>query len=271
MTLSAIPFKKTAQYFTQEIANGITIDLVSIPGGEFLMGSPETEADRQSNEGPQRLVKVQPFFMGKYPVTQEQWKVIASLPKIDRKIDPDPSSFKGNSFPVEQVSWHDAMEFCARLSKKTDRIYTLPSEAQWEYACRAGTTSPFHFGETIDSKYANYDADYVYGPGEKGEYREQTTPVGSFKVANRFGLYDMHGNVWEWCADHWHESYEDAPRDASTWLDQNASEDAERLLRGGSWFFHPRNCRAAFRLRVEAGYRDSNVGFRLISATRILA
>ena len=271
MTLSAIPFKKTAQYFTQEISNGITIDLVSIPGGEFLMGSPETEADRQSFEGPQRLVRVQPFFMGKYPVTQEQWESVAGLPKIDRKLDLEPSNFKGKTLPVEQVSWHDAMEFCARLSKKTNRTYTLPSEAQWEYACRAGTTSPFHFGETIDSNYANYNADYVYGLGEKGESRSTTTPVGFFKVANRFGLYDMHGNVWEWCADHWHESYEDVPRDDLAWLDQNASEDARRLLRGGSWNIHPRDCRAAFRGRDAAGVRDFNLGFRLISSTRILA
>ncbi len=270
MTLTAIPFKKTTQYFTQEIANGVTIDLVSIPGGSFLMGSPETEADRRDNEGPQRRIKVEPFFMGKYPVTQEQWKAVASLSQVNRKLDLEPSHFKGNTLPVETVSWHDAIEFCARLSKKTNRTYTLPSEAQWEYACRAGTSTPFHFGETIDSKYANYNANYVYGPGEKGEYRKQTTPVGSFNVANRFGLYDMHGNVFEWCLDHWHESYKDAPRDASAWLDQNASEDAERLLRGGSWFNAPWYCRAAYRGRPRADGRPDDIGFRLMAFTRSL-
>jgi formylglycine-generating enzyme required for sulfatase activity len=156
-------------------------------------------------EKPQHQVTVQPFSMGKFQVTQVQWKAVATLTKVNRDLKPEPSKFKGDNRPVEQVSWYDAIEFCDRLSRKTGKPYRLPSEAEWEYACRAGTTTPFHFGETITSELANYNANYTYGAGVKGIYREQTTPVGSFGVANSFGLYDMHGQVWEWCADHWHD------------------------------------------------------------------
>jgi formylglycine-generating enzyme required for sulfatase activity len=149
--------------------------------------------------------------MGKFPVTQAQWRAVAALPKINTDLDPDPSYFNGANRPVEQVSWDEAMEFCRRLSKKTGRDYRLPSEAEWEYACRAGTNKPFHFGKRITSDLANYNGNSVYGNAPKGKYREETTPVGSLKVANAFGLYDMHGNVWEWCADGWHENYEGAP------------------------------------------------------------
>ena len=145
------------------------------------------------------------FFLAKYPITQSQWRFIAQLPQVHRELDLDPSRFKGNDLPVESVSWYDAVEFCDRLSQYTGRPYTLPSEAEWEYACRAGTTSIFHFGETITTDLENYNGTETYGAGVKGIYREETTVVGSFKVANAFGLYDMHGNVSEWCLDDWHE------------------------------------------------------------------
>ncbi|MHC5719615.1 MAG: formylglycine-generating enzyme family protein, partial [Nostoc sp.] len=161
--------------------------------------------------------------------------------------------FKGEQRPVEQVSWYDAVEFCDRLSDHTkrQRQYRLPSEAEWEYACRAGTTTPFHFGETITSELANYDATSTYGRGVEGTYRKETTPVGSFNAANAFGLYDMHGNVWEWCLDDWHNNYERAPTDGSPWFDNKNDnlyqKQGNAVLRGGSWLYYPRDCRSASR------------------------
>jgi formylglycine-generating enzyme required for sulfatase activity len=164
---------------------------------------------------------------------------------------------------VVQVSWHEAMEFCSRLSQRTGRHYMLPSEAQWEYTCRAGSRTPFAFGETITTDLANYRGTSTYGDGPKGDYRQQTTPVGSFP-ANAWGLQDMHGNVWEWCLDAWHESYEGAPGDGSAWLDEEAEEDTRRLLRGGSWRNYPRNCRSACRFLAHPGRVDGLVGFRVV-------
>ena len=205
---------------------------------------------------------IQPFLMSRYQVTQDQWKVVAALPQVDRELNPDPSSFKGGDRPVELVCWEDAVEFCKRLSRHTRRKYRLPSEAEWEYACRAGTTSPFHFGETITADLVNYNGNYTYSSGPKGEYRDQTTPGGSFKVANAFGLYDMHGNVWEWCLDHWHDNYEGAPTDGSAWLSSN--NDAYRLLRGGSWNPGPDNCRSANRYSSSLGSSANDYGFRIV-------
>jgi formylglycine-generating enzyme required for sulfatase activity len=255
--------RKQAEYRIEDLGNGIQLEMVAIPGGSFQMESTE-----YNSEQPIHPVKVAPFFMGKYPVTQAQWQAIASLPKINRDLNPDPAHFKGRDRPVETISWHEAVEFCDRLSQKTGRNYRLPSEAEWEYACRAGTTTPFHFGETITTDLANYDGNYTYGEGPKGVYREETTPVGSFKVANAFGLFDLHGNVWEWCLDHWHDSYKGAPSDGSAWLDadKNDNDNHSRLLRGGSWVFIPRLCRSAFRFRNDADYRLNDIGFRLVCA-----
>ena len=156
------------------------------------------------------------------------------------------------------------MEFCERLSQLTGRKYRLPSEAEWEYACRAGTTTPFHFGETITGKLANYSATTIYSEESKGEYRQKTTPVGSF-TANAFGLYDMHGNVWEWCDDHWHGDYNDAPTDGSAWIESNSvKESAGRLLRGGSWYYFPGTCRSASRYYGLPDGSNGDVGFRLV-------
>ena len=190
--------------------------------------------------------------------------IVAGFPKVKIDLEPEPSYFKGANRPVEQVSWHDAVEFCARLSKQTGREYRLPSEAEWEYACRAGTTTPFHFGEMISTDLANYDGNDTYGSGSKGQYREQTTDVGSFP-ANAFGLYDMHGNVWEWCEDTWHKNYNGAPIDGSAWVSNN--ENYSRLLRGGSWFFFPEFCRSAFRSNNDpGGWQLINIGFRVVCA-----
>jgi formylglycine-generating enzyme required for sulfatase activity len=201
-----------AKYFTEDLGNGVTLEMVAIPGGTFLMGSPESEEGSYNRERPQHEVNVPPFFMGKYPVTQKQWRAVANLPQINRELDPNPSRFKGVTRPVETISWYEAVEFCDRLSEYTGKNYRLPSEAEWEYACRAGTTTPFHFGETITTEVANYNGNSTYASASKGQYRQKTTPVGSFEVANAFGLFDMHGNVWECCNDHWHQKYyKDSP------------------------------------------------------------
>jgi formylglycine-generating enzyme required for sulfatase activity len=200
------------------------------------------------------------LFLGKCAVTQAQWAVVAKLPKVNRDLNPNPSRFKGKDLPVEQVSWEDAIEFCDRLSQKTGRSYRLSSEAEWEYACRAGTTTPFYFGPTLSTDLANYDGNYTYGQGQKGTYREKNTAVGSFPP-NGFGLYDMHGNVWEWCADRWHESYKNAPADGSVW--DTGGEENRRVVRGGSWNNHPWACRSAYRDRYVRDGRDHDLGFRV--------
>ena len=201
-------------------------------------------------------------------MTQAHWRVVAGLPKENRDIESNPSHFEGDNLPVEQVSWLDATEFCARLSRKTERDYRLPSEAEWEYACRARTTTPFHFGSTISSDVANYRATLAYGQGLIRKNREKPTPVGSFQVANNFGLYDMHGNVWEWCQDRWHESDKESPVDGSAWIDPDTSENAERVVRGGSWIDDPQYCRSAARFKLNV--RQLNIGFRVLFSAKIL-
>ena len=241
---------KQAKFFTEDLGNKITLDMVEIPAGFFMMGSPESEKGRRKNESPQHQVNVPAFAMGKFAVTQEQYQQI---------MGKNPANFKGAKRPVERVSWNDAVEFCSKLSQKTGRKYRLPSEAEWEYACRAGTTTPFHFGETITSDLANYNGFYTYASEPKGNYRQQTTDVGSFQVANAFGLYDMHGNVWEWCQDDWHNDYKGAPTDGSAWSRQSSDI---KLLRGGSWDLNPVHCRSAF--RFYSFLRSYFIGFRVV-------
>jgi formylglycine-generating enzyme required for sulfatase activity len=264
-------YSAQATGFIQDLANDTQLEMMLVPGGTFIMGSPPEELERRDNESPQHSVTVQPFFMGKYQVTQAQWRFVAQLAQVNRELEQDPSNFKGDNRPVDQVSWEDAVEFCDRLSQYTGRIYRLPSEAEWEYACRAGTKTPFHFGETITTDLANYDGtdnesmgwSGSYGSGPKGVYREETTEVGSFEVANNFGLYDMHGNVWEWCQDDWHGKYEGAPIDGSAWLDNEESSNT-KLLRGGSWGHNPEDCRSAFRNDYNLDYYLNNIGFRVV-------
>ena len=244
----------------------VALEMVPIPAGEFLMGSPEDEPGRWDDEGPQHRVRLAPFSLARMPITQAQWRQVASWqpaagdPPWERLLNPEPSFFKGDlpegnwrpehdRRPVEGVSWFDAQEFCRRLSQRTGRTYTLPSESQWEYACRAGTTTPYAFGATISHWQAN-----VASSG--------TTEVGSFP-ANAWGLLDMHGNVWEWCADHWHPNYIGAPDDGRSWIDPTAAEYEERLLRGGSWYGSPRYCRSADRLLIRPDDADRYVGFRV--------
>ncbi len=269
---------KQSQYFREDLGKGITLEMVAIPGGTFLMGTEDEEIERLvkkfnwegfRRERPQHEVTVPPFFMGKYPITQAQWKAIASRTdlKVKQDLDFKPAYFKdrpdSDRRPVEQVNWYDAIEFCARLSKLTVREYRLPSEAEWEYACRAGTTTPFYFGETITGELANYNASNTYADEPNGEYRNETTPVGQFPP-NAFGLYDMHGNVREWCADTWHDNYDGAPTDGSVWIENG--NDNRSPLRGGSWGYNPNYCRSAIRYdyyfrRVN---RINNYGFRVV-------
>ncbi|MGK7921011.1 MAG: SUMF1/EgtB/PvdO family nonheme iron enzyme [Trichodesmium sp.] len=245
--------KGEAQVMTENLGNGVSLEMVKIPGGRFLMGSPETEAERSSSESLQHYVDVPEFFMGKYPVTQAQWQAV---------MGNNPSWFKGASRPVENVSWNDATEFCQRLSQITGKKYSLPSESQWEYACRAGTTTPFYFGETITSELVNFKGNYTYGKAPKGICREQTTDVGIFPP-NAFGLYDMHGNVWEWCQDVWHDNYEGAPTDGSAW--ETGADNNRSPLRGGSWDFVPNICRSAYRyVSHRRDIRDYAFGFRIV-------
>ena len=246
--------QRVARYFIEDLGNGVKLEMAAIPGGTFMMGSPENEAKRRDSENPQHQVTVPGFFMGKYPVTQAQYQAI---------MGNNPSLFKGSNRPVECVSWDNAVAFCEKLSQITGKTYRLPSEAEWEYACRAGTTTPFHFGETITTDLANYNGNYTYGQEPKGVYRRETTEVGSFGVANNFGLYDMHGNVWEWCQDNWHSNYEGAPIDGSAWLGIEKNTNT-RLLRGGSWYDPPEDCRSASRGYNNLDSFNFNIGFRVV-------
>ena len=265
--------EKEAQYFQEDLGEGIGLDMVAIPGGEFLMGSPEGEG--YDSERPQHRVTIQPFFMGKFEVTQAQWRRVASLPKIKRPLELNPAYFQGDSLPVDRVSWYDCEEFCARLSRYTGYSYRLPSEAEWEYACRAGTTTLSHFGETLTTDLANYDGRPVFGDQPPGEYRQKTTPVGSF-YPNGFGLYDMHGNLWEWCADLWHGNYDGAPSDGSVWQDKilwrlelGAGNRGEHMLRGGCWDTVHRYCRSAYRYSFVGTYQIKSHGLRLVCSSAI--
>ncbi|WP_307786209.1 formylglycine-generating enzyme family protein [Okeania sp. KiyG1] len=232
-----------AVFFTEDLSNGIKLEMVYIPGGSFLMGN---EEGKYKHELPQHQVTLQPFYMSKYPITQAQYQAI---------MGENPSDVEGENRPVECVSWYNATEFCQKLSQKTGKTYRLPSESQWEYACRAGTTTPFYFGETITSELVNYNP--------KGEDLEETTDVGSFPP-NAFGLYDMHGNVWEWCADDWHDNYEGAPTDGSAWL-KNDEKEHEAVRRGSSWAnYHDSCCSAS---RESDDKRDDLIttyGFRIV-------
>ena len=277
-----------ARYYPQDLGQGVKLEMVQLPGGTFLMGTEEAEIERLRKkydkdsfkwESPQHPVQVSPFLMGKTPVTQDQWRVVVTqVGKIVRDLNPDPSKFKGGNRPVEKVSWYDAVEWCARLSKLTGKEYWLPSEAEWEYACRGGTTTSFAFGEALTTNLANYDGNYTVAEGAKGQYRKETTPVAKFPP-NGFGLYDCHGNVWEWCFDPFHENYQGAPGDGRVW-DENVTDnryqkpsanlkvllkesDKGYVLRGGSWFNNPIGCRCAYRAHFSRDGFHYDLGFRV--------
>ena len=241
---------RQASTISVDLGNGVSMDFVAIPGGTFTMGSPPNEKGRYDDEGPQHEVTVQPFYMGKYEVTQAQYQAI---------MGENPSSFKGDNRPVERVSWDDAVKFCKELSTKIGKTVRLPSEAEWEYATRAGTTTPFYFGSTLTGDLANYRATRTYASESEGVYRRETTPVGQFPP-NAFGLYDLHGNVWEWVEDDWHQNYQGVPNDGSAWVNNSIT----KVVRGGSWDLSPWYCRSAYRDRW---FRDDRInfnGFRVV-------
>jgi formylglycine-generating enzyme required for sulfatase activity len=257
--------EKTAPIWLEDFGGEVSLEMMGIEAGSFRMGAPLEEVGSLDQERPQHRVHLKSFLIGRYPITQAQWRVVAGFPKQSLDLNPDPSHFKGDNRPVEKVWWHDAVEFCERLSQATGRAYRLPTEAEWEYSCRAGTTTPFCFGETLTTKVANYRGSFTYGQEPKGKYREETTVVGSFP-ANGWGLYDMHGNVWEWCLDHSQESYGGKPeickQDGSVpWTFANASR---RPLRGGSWADLPGDCRSAIRDLIHPDDRFNFFGFRVV-------
>jgi formylglycine-generating enzyme required for sulfatase activity len=233
----------------KEFTNSIGMKFVWIPPGTFMMGSPKEEKGRVRDETQHKVTLSKGYYMSVHLVTQEQWKEV---------MGNNPSNFKGEkNLPVETVSWEDCQEFVKKLREKDKKPYRLPSESEWEYACRAGTTTPFHFGQTLSTDQTNYNGDHIYGDGKKGANRKKTTPVGSFP-ANAFGLHDMHGNVWQWCQD----SYGDYPQ--KDVVDPTGPEKGEgRLLRGGSWSTLPQFCRSAYRDWDESGSRYDNIGLRL--------
>ncbi len=242
--------RRTAEQFIEDLGSGIHLDLLVIPAGGFQMGSPRHNDNM--DEQPQHFVTIKSFMMGKFLVTQAQWKaVMGKLP---------PCRFKGDQLPVERVSWEDAQKFCQRLSKKAGRNYQLPSETQWEYACRAGTTSPFSFGETITIDVVNFNGEHTFRDESRGRYIHVTTEGGTFPP-NAFGLYDMHGNLWEWCADNWLDDYSSSPRDGSSYQNKDSHY---RVARGGSWHEPPELCRSAARLRVLQSDAEEVTGFRVV-------
>ena len=284
------PEKYTATAFTEALGTSGSLDMVAIPAASFTMGSPTDEPERRPNEGPQHHVSLASFFIGASPVTQAQWSAVVSLhpARIRRDLDPNPSFFRGIDLPVESITWNQAEEFCLRLAALTGHPYRLPSEAEWEFACRAGTPTPFNSGPTITTELANYcgtggavcggsDSRSIasdvyggmhygsgaYGRGPTGIFRGATTRPGTFPP-NRFGLNDMHGNVWEYCLDKASENYADVPRDGSAKLE--GPRDSERILRGGSWSHNPAICRSAYRDSIspeETGWQG-RIGLRVV-------
>jgi eukaryotic-like serine/threonine-protein kinase len=240
---------QTVTGYLEQITADVWLSLVMISGGAYLMGSPYGTGE--SSERPQHHVAIQPFWLGQFLITQAQWMAM---------MGQSPSRFAGMNLPVDNVSWEEANRFCQRLAKKTSRNYRLPSEAEWEYACRAGTSTAFHTGETISTEVANYNGEFIYCSGPRGVYRHTTTEGGSFPP-NAFGVYDMHGNLWEWCADGWHENYVNAPSNGQAW--QPGHNERGRVLRGGCWHDIPDVCRSAARMRYEANEGDEFVGFRV--------
>jgi formylglycine-generating enzyme required for sulfatase activity len=242
------------------------------------MGSPETEAERESKELQHEVTITRPFYMGVHEVTQGQWQKVTAKASRSRF---NASNGGGPDHPAENVQWDEAVDFCNRLSalpaeKKAGRTYRLPTEAEWEYACRAGTTTPFHFGKTLSSKQANFNGNFPYGEGEKGTYLRKTAKVGSGEP-NAWGLYDMHGNVAEWCSD-WYDPdyYKKSPKTdpkgpekgvvPTGYKDRNTPGEGQfyRVSRGGSWLDEARGCRSAYRFRAMPHEQHQLIGFRVV-------
>ncbi len=235
-------------------------EMVALPAGDFMMGSAESEVGRCADEGPQRCVDISAFRISKYEVTFDEWDACVADGGCDH--NPGDDGWGRGRRPVINVNWWDVQQYIAWLNRKTGRYFKLPSEAQWEYAARAGTDTPFSSGECLGTNQANYNGEIPYGDCPKGDNRRQTLPVGSL-APNPWGLYDMHGNVWEWTADCWADSYQGAPENDTP---RSADSDycVERVVRGGSWPFHGVVLRSAFRDKYYVERRNNSLGFRLI-------
>ncbi|MBK9927255.1 MAG: formylglycine-generating enzyme family protein [Anaerolineales bacterium] len=242
--------RHNAEIFTEDIGKGVSLDMVVIPAGSFYMGSRQNEGG--PDEHPQHFITIKSFMMGRCLITQGQWKAImGKLPRC---------RFKGDKLPVERVSWNEAQKFCERLSKRTGRLYRLPSESQWEYACRAGTTTPFAFGETLTSDIANYNGEHTFAEEPPKVYFHSTSEGGKYPP-NAFGLYDMHGNLMEWCADNWIDDYRMSPRDDDAY---KMIDNPYHVVRGGSWHDNPQLCRSAARIRILGSDAEEYIGFRVV-------
>lgn len=254
-------------------------EMVVVPAGEFIMGSPENEPERVDAEGPMHQVKLaNPFSVGRHAVTRGQFAAFVN--NTNYKMEGGAYTWRGSKWkhdanaswcnpgfhqddnhPVVCVNWNDARAYVAWLSEATERTYRLPSEAEWEYVARAGTTTPFWWGSSITPVKANYDCNYVYKcGGSKGKWRKSTLPVGNFR-ANPWGLYNVHGNVWEWCEDIWHDNYNGAPANGLAWL--HGGDGSRHIRRGGSWNYSPEFLRSANRFRYASSNRNNHMGFRL--------
>lgn len=235
--------------------NGVKQTFRWIQPGTFLMGSPVDEVGRYDDETQHEVTLTRGYWLADTACTQALWQAV---------MGDNPSRFKDDlANPVEQVSWDDVQTFIARLNELVPGLAAgLPSEAQWENACRAGTTTPFSFGKNITPEQVNYDGNNPYADGKEGLYRERTVPVKSLPP-NLWGLYEMHGNVYEWCAD-WYRDYPQGPQTDPS----GPPEGVDRVLRGGSWISYGRFCRAAYRIRYEPGIRINDFGFRLAPRQR---
>jgi formylglycine-generating enzyme required for sulfatase activity len=239
-----------ARLWREPLPAGQSLELIEVPGGTLRMGS--LRGQGYADEQPQHFVQVAGFWMGRTPVTEGQWRALMGRHR-GRFTEPDG--------PVDTISWTEAAKFCERLSKAAGRRYGLPSEALWEYACRAGSITDFSFGPVVTSDLANYNGEFVFQGGPKGVYRHKTLPVGQFPP-NAFGLQEMHGTLWEWCADAWHDDYSGAPADGNAW--QGGLRAEYRVARGGCWHDIPEVCRSAARLRAKADEGDEFMGLRVV-------
>lgn len=247
----------SVKHFVEIIEGEVEIVMIKIPGGTFEMGD-----DNWNHTKPVRTISINDFYIGMIPVTQMQWIAVSQLPEIDLDLKQNPSYFRGYDLPMDSISWSEAVEFCKRLSKYTGRNYRLPSEAEWEYAARAGSDKAYAFGDILNPSLANYTFANPAMENAQFEIGNKTSIAGSLK-ANAYGLYDMHGNVWEWCADVWHKNYIDAPENGQSWTE--GGETGNRVLRGGAWCNWADLCRSSERI-AENENKDGKLfytGFRL--------